>query len=210
MPRDISAPNLAAIQQNRLVARDFLWIIARDRVTGAAVPDGTWSDYGNVTASVINPNTGLAESRDFYGSGTLIQMSDIPLVLNLTVQNVTVEFSQTSDHIDTLIRQYDVKQAPVEIYRGLFDPETRKMVAPAEARFVGYIDDVVVTTPSENSDGSVQLTCASSTQEMTRSNTETRSHENQIIRNNTDAFFKDSATTTTWKIWWGQQKGTIA
>ncbi len=209
MPRNISAENLAALQQKRLVARDFLWIVARDRMTGEAVPDGTWSDYGDITANVINPNTGIAESRAFYGSGTLIQISDIPLVANLTVQNVAIQMSQIDDHVNDLIRLYDVRQGAVEIYRGLFDPDTRQMVAPAEARFVGYCDQVVVNTPSENDEGGVTLTCVSSTQEMTRANTETRSQASQVLRNSGDNFFKDSATTATWKVWWGAAKGTL-
>lgn len=209
MPRNISAENLLALQQRRLVARDFLWIVARNRETNAPVPDGMWSDFGNVSAQVINPNTGMAETRDFYGSGTLIQMSDIPLVSNLSVQQITISLSQLVDHVQQLVRQYDVRQAQVEVYRGLFDPDTRQMVAPAECRFVGFVDQVTITTASENEEGGVQLQCVSYTQEMTRANSETRSHETQILRNGADAFYKDAATTTTWKIWWGTQQGVV-
>ena len=209
MPRNLSAANVAALQERRLVARDFLWIVARNRLTGELVPDGMWSDYGDVSAQVINPNTGIAETREFYGSGTLVQISDIPLVQNLTVQNITISMSQIVDHVQQLVREYDIRQAPVEIYRGLFDPDTRQMVAPAECRFVGFADNLVITTPSENEEGAAVLTCVSHTQEMTRANAETRSNETQVLRNATDAFYKDAATTITWKVWWGSQKGVV-
>jgi len=148
--------------------------VARDRETGAAVTDGMWSDVGNITASVIHPDTGLTVSRDWYGSGTLVQISDLPAVSNLSVQQVTIRLSQIVDNVEILVRQYDCKQARVEVYRGLFDPDTRLMVAPAECRFFGFVDEIEINTPTENDEGSVELQCASHTQEMTRANTDTR------------------------------------
>jgi hypothetical protein len=49
--RNISAENLAALEARQLVARDFLWFVARDRATGAPVTDGMWSDVGDVSAN---------------------------------------------------------------------------------------------------------------------------------------------------------------
>ena len=209
MTRNISAENLAALAARRLVARDFLTIVARTRDTGAPVEDNMWSDVGNVTASVVNPDTGLEDSRDFYGSGTLVAISDIPLVANLSVQNVTIQMSQVNDRVEQLVRDYDCQQARVEIFRGLFDPETRQMVAPAECRFVGFVDKIAITTPSENEEGGVTLTCASHTQEMTRSNPDTRSHESQKLRSATDSFYEDSSTAGEWEIFWGSIKGKV-
>lgn len=209
MPRNISAANLAALQARQLVARDFLWIEARDRDTGVPVTDGMWSDVGNISAPVIHPDTGLPVTRDWYGSGTLVAIDDIPLVSNLSVQNVTIRMSQVSEHVEQLVRQYDCKQARVEIYRGLFDPASRQIVAPAECRFVGFVDEIEITTPSENAEGSVTLTCASHTQEMTRANPDTRSHATQILRDPNDTFFKDADTVAEWEIFWGSEKGVI-
>jgi hypothetical protein len=208
--RYISEENQAALEARQLVARDFLWIVARDRTTGAAVTDGTWSDVGNISAEVINPDTGLAVSRDWYGSGTLVQIDDIPLVANLSVQTVTIRMSQVSEHVQTLVRQYDCRQARVEIFRGLFSPDTRRLVAPAEARFVGFVDQIVINTPSENEEGSVTLTCVSHTQELTRANTTTRSHATQILRLENDGFFDDADTATEWEVFWGSEKGKVA
>lgn len=207
--RNISAANLAALQARALVARDFLWIVARDRLTNAPVTDGMWSDVGNVSASVIHPDTGLEVTRDWYGSGTLVAIDDIPLVSNLTVQNVNIRLSQVDDRVEQLVRDYDCKQARVEIYRGLFDPSTRQMVAPAECRFVGFVDTIEIKTPSENEEGSVTLTCASHTQEMTRSNPDTRSDATQKLRHAADGFFQDSGTVDSWEIFWGAQKGVV-
>ena len=209
MARYISAENLAALEARQLVARDFLWLVVRNRSTGALVTEGLWSDVGNVTASVINPDTGLEDTRDWYGSGTLVAIDDIPMVSNISVQNVNIRLSQIDDRIADLVRLYDAKQGRVEIYRGLFDPDSRQMVAPAEHRFVGFIDQIEIQTPSENEEGSVTLTCASHTQEMTRSNPDTRSDATQKLRNATDNFFQDTSTAGEWEFFWGSEKGKV-
>jgi hypothetical protein len=207
--RSISAENLAALEARELVARDFIWFIVRDRATGAPVTDGVWSDVGNIAAAVIHPDTGIPVTRDWYGSGTLVGVDDIPLVANLSAQNITIRMSQVSEHVQTLVRQYDCKQGRVEIYRGLFDPDTRQMVAAAECRFVGVIDQIMIKTPSENEVGSVTMTCASHTQEMTRSNPATRSHATQILRQAGDMFYQDADTVTEWEFFWGSEKGVV-
>lgn len=209
MTRYISPENHAALQARQLVARDFLWLVVRDRATGAQVTDGLWSDVGNVSAQVINPDTGLVDTRNWYGSGTLVAIDDIPMVSNLSVQNVNIRLSQIDDRIADLVRLYDAKQGRVEIYRGLFDPESRQMVAPAECRFVGFIDQIEIKTPSENEEGSVTLVCASHTQEMTRGNPDTRSDATQKLRSPTDNFFQDTSTAGEWEVFWGSEKGKV-
>jgi hypothetical protein len=209
LTRTLSSPNLAALQARNLVARDFLWIVARDRSTNADVPDGMWSDVGPITASIIDPDSGSPVSRSWTGTGTLIQISDVPLVSNITIQNVTMTLSQVSDHVNSLVRTYDCKQARVEVYRGLFDPVTRVMVDPATPRFVGYVDNIEIVTPTEGANGSVIFTCASHTQEMTRSNSDTRSDASQRVRSSTDDFFNDVTVVGSWQFFWGKSTGAI-
>lgn len=199
-----------ALARRKLVARDFLWIVARDRTTGQPQAVGFWSDVGNITADVVHPDTGLADARQFYGSGTLISMTEIPLVSTLEAQNVTITMSQIDDLVAQAVRLYDCKQARVEVYRGLFSPETRNLVSPAELRFFGFVDTINVKTPAENEAGAVTLTCASHMQEITRSNPDTRSDASQKLRNSNDNFYQDVAVVGDWELFWGQAQGKIA
>lgn len=210
MTRNVSDEVYEALQAGNLVARDFIWFIARDRDTGEPVTDGYWSDVGTRTFSVIDPDTGGAVEREWKGAGELIQVSDIPLVSNLTIRNVTVLLSQVVDRVNQLVRDYDCKQGQVQIFRGLFDPETRELVAPAESRFVGFIDTISIRTPTENSEGEVTLNCVSHTQEMTRSNPDTRSHESQILRHAGDNFFEDAGVVGDWDLSWGKANGPVS
>lgn len=209
MTRTVSAENYAALQARRLVARDFLWFAVKDRTTGAPVYDGYWSDVGTYTANVVDPETGGTTSRQYFGSGTLISVSDIPVVSNLTVQNITITLSQVADRVNNLVRTYECKQGRVELHRGMFDYSTRALVAPATPRFVGYIDTIDIQTPKENSDGGVVLTCTSHTQELTRANADTRSDASQRLRSSTDDFYHDTAVVGTWQIFWGTGKAPL-
>lgn len=208
--RDLDPDVYAALSARKLVARDFIWFIVRDAETGAPVTDGYWSGAGNVVADVIDPNTGGVVSREFRGAGTLIEISDIPLVSNITVQNITIKLNQVMDRINELVRDYDCKQGTVQIWRGLYDPHTRKMVSAATPRFYGFIDTIEIATPSENSEGGVILTCTSHTQEMTRSNSDTRSDASQRLRAANDNFYVDTTVVGTWQHFWGRANGTVA
>jgi hypothetical protein len=209
MTRSLSSENYTALQERNLEARDFVWFVVRSRVDGSPVTDGYWSDLGQITADVVDPETGGTVSRTFFGANGLISISDIPLVSTLTVQNVTITLSQVSDRINDLVRTYDCKQGQVQIFRGLFDPLTREMVGPAFPRFVGFIDEAPITTPKEGDTGDVTLTCTSHTQEMTRANSDTRSDASQRLRSATDNFFQDASVVGTWEQFWGRGDGTL-
>lgn len=209
MTRDISAENYEALEASNLVARDFVWFVVRDRETGEPVTDGYWSDIGTRTFSVINPETGGSQAREWFGADGLISISDIPLVSTLSVQTVTITLSQISERVNDLLRTYDCKQGRVEIFRGLFDPDTREMVAPALPRFVGFIDEAPITTGKENEAGNVTITCTSHTQEITRSNPDTRSDASQRLRSETDNFYQDTTVVGDRQMFWGRTSGAV-
>lgn len=209
MTRSLSSNNYAALQGRRLVARDFVWFIVRDIATGNPVTDGYWSDVGTIDAEVIDPESGALVTRTFYGAASLISISDIPLVSNLTVQTVTLKLAQVADRVNDLVRGYDCKQGKVQIWRGLFDPSTRVLVDPAIPRFAGTIDAAPITTPREGETGDVTLTCTANTQELTRSNPDTRSDASQRLRSATDAFYRHTATVIDWEQYWGKDPGRL-
>jgi len=206
--RAISTENQLALQQRALVARDFLWFVARDRESGAPVTVGFWSDLDNVSAFVLNPDTNLPVTRSYYGAGGLIEINDIPAVSVIQVQDVHIRMSQLDEMVENAVRLYDIKQARVEIHRGLFDPSSHQLVAPAVVRFVGFVNLVEIHTGSENEEGYVDITCVSHTQELMRSNPATRSHEDQKLRAPGDTFFIDAAVVSDWDLDWGAIRGT--
>ena len=207
--RQVQSSNLTALEQNALVIRDFIWFKVKNISTGNPHTEGYWSGSGTVEAAVIDPETGNSQNRTFVGAGSLIQISEIPLVSNLVVRDVTLELSQVNPNINNLIRGFQVKQGEVQIFRGLFNPDTQEFVAPAEPRFWGFINEVSINTPSEGDFGSVEVNCVSHAQETIRLNTNKRSQGDQQRRQAGDAFFQDVGVVADWNIFWGSIKGQV-
>lgn len=210
--RSLLSANNAAIQDaSGLVTRDLLYIIARNRDTLAAQPVGFWSDDHDRTITVVDPDstTGATVNRAYYGAGGLIEISDIPQVFHISTQHVTITMSQFHDLVEQAVRLYDCQQAKVQIHRLFLNRITRVPVAAAEVRWVGFIDNIEIITPEENSEGSITITCVSHTQEFLRNNPDTRSHESQLLRSSTDNFYQDTAVVGEWEFWWGAKSGKL-
>ncbi|WP_420132602.1 hypothetical protein [Rhodopseudomonas sp.] len=209
MTRSLSEQAYNALRARTLVSRDFLWLQVRAIADGSPVYDGMWSDVGSFDAQVIDPDTGGIVTRTYIGSSTLVKISDIALVSDLTVQTVTIELAQCSGRVNDLLRSYDAKQGVVQIHRGLFDEVSREQAGPAIPRFYGFIDLVAIPTVKENEFGTVKLTCTSHTQELTRSSSDTRSDASQRQRGATDNFYQDVATVGDRQHFWGRANGTV-
>jgi hypothetical protein len=207
--RQVQSSNLTALEQNALVIRDFIWFKVKNISTGNPHTEGYWSGSGTVEAAVIDPETGNSQNRTFVGAGSLIQISEIPLVSNLVVRDVTIELSQVNPNINNLIRGFQVKQGEVQIFRGLFNPDTQEFVAPAEPRFWGFINEVTINTPAEGDFGSVEVNCVSHAQETIRLNTNKRSQGDQVRRQAGDNFFQDVSVVADWTVFWGNIKGQV-
>ena len=192
---------LDALDAGTLVPRDFIWVEPRDRDTGDAVSWGAWSDLGDITLTVNDPILGPV-MRTFEGAGSLVQVSSIQIVGGLEVQTATVTLSGVAEQAERLVRQYDARFAPIQMYRGYLDPVTMRAAAPPEPLFVGFVDDAPINTPAEGGDSTIVLTCASHAQELTRKGTSTRSDADQKLRNPDDDFFLHAATVGTWDVKW--------
>lgn len=206
--RVLDAAELAAIRAPGVVARDFLWITAKHRDTGALVSQGFWSDGGTITAPVVDGRTGATEERDFYGVDAGMSIGSIPLTADVTVRNVDIDLPHIDSIVDLLVRGYDVRGAPIQIYRGYFDPATRVLLASAKPRFVGEVDGAPIETPKEGDQGKITLKCVSTTLELTRVSAEVRSNESQILRAAGDTFFKDVNVVPDWDMAWGVNRTT--
>lgn len=190
-----------ALEARAITMRDFIRIIGRDRTTGDPVEYGVWSDLGAVSAQVVDPATGIDVTRSFDGAGGLVSVAPVPMTSTTAVSEITVTFSQLAD-VNELLRAYDIRQARIEIYRGIFTPALVQ-IAPAFPRFVGFVDELEVKTPEENSDGSVPMTCVSQWQEMSRTNPATRSDANMRKRSPGDTFARHAASVGEWELLWG-------
>ena len=203
--RILDTATQTALEAETVAPRDFLSIFAKRRDSGEIIEDCYWSDEGTISADIIDPMTGLVTSRTFQGGGAMIQASAVPLVVGLTVQNVTVQFSQVDDRVQQLLRTYDIRQARVELHRGMVNPQSGLLVSPATPRFSGFVDQLEVPTAKQGDEAGITATLTSHTQEVTRSNPATRSDADQRRRSAMDGFFRHVAMIGEQNIYWGQE-----
>jgi hypothetical protein len=201
----LDAAEITALQQPVIDSRNFVWITAKDRDTGDPVPMGFWSDGGIFACEVKDALTGSTVEREFAGGG-LVSVSSIPRSVGLAVRRVEVVLSAIDADAETAFRTYSIRQAPIQIYRGLFTPGTFNLVAPAKPVFVGYVDEAPVITPAEGGAAKVTLQCVSHTVELTRKNPDVRSHESQQRRAPGDDFYKDVNTVGDREVPWGEHR----
>jgi hypothetical protein len=207
--RDTDAAIVEALGKPRTVTRDFLWVTPKNRDTGELASFGLWSGWGDIAAPVTDAYTQSTVIRTFSGEGGLVSIGTLTMVADLTVRELAVTLSQIDPTVETIVREYEARSAPAQVWRGVFDPDTRLLVAPAANRFVGFVDTAEVTTPAEGDSGAIVLNCVSQLREMTRSNPDTRSDESQRKRSTTDSFFQYADVAGGWPIWWGQKKGSV-
>lgn len=207
--RSLLNANVGALLGETVFPRDFIEIAAKNRDTGSVVYERLWSDIFDVSAQVFDPITESTVTKAFAGAGGLVESAEgIPMVSDLTVQEVTLNFAAYGDDVDRILRLYDVKGAQIIIWRGFLNVETRLMVAPAETIFIGEINTVSLPTGEDGSEQYSQVVCVSS-QELTRSNPETRSDASQRRRSTGDTFFKYAAAVPDWTMWWGQKRANL-
>jgi len=199
-----------ALAAGSIKARWLVWITARNRDTDADETAGFWSDVEDVSVSVIDALTRGEVVRTFCKAGSALTIGTLSLTSDLTVRELEVGLSQIDERVALVVRGYDVRQAPIQVYLGLFDPSTHRMVAPAFPLFVGLVDSMDIETPEEGQEGSVKLRCVSQIREMTRANPDVRSGASQRARSSGDSFYDYTQNVGDWEIFWGKKRGKAA
>lgn len=206
--KNLSVAEIAAYQDRKFIARSMIYVVSKNRATSASVDFGFWNGLEDITANVLDGLTLLSTSRDFNSKGAVLSIGDISLSDTLNVSSVQVTLSNLNATVEAAIRTYDMRNAPIQIYRALFDPDDpTSMVDDARCRFVGFVDTVSITTPAEGGQAAAVLNCVSCTRELTRTNAELRSDESQQRRQPGDRFFRYAGATGQVQVFWGQNKG---
>jgi hypothetical protein len=189
----------------------FLWIKARNRSNGAFETMGLWSGWDAINAEVLDPDTRLPVTRPYQAGGSIVGWPNIPLETGLVVRNVRIRLSQINEAVQSAIRGYDAKHAPVEMHQGFCDPHTMLPVSAAIPVFIGRVNGAPFTTPAVGDEGGIELVGVSDTRELTRLNPLKRSDEMQrrrVVGGVPDRFRRYSDVAGGWlqNIHWGEAK----
>lgn len=207
--RDADSAVIAALANPNTSRRELIWITAKEFESGDEVSGGFWNDLITKDIDVLDGETLETVTRSYTGAGSLIQIDEIPLLATIEVRRIKVTLSQIDQDVIDMVRGYNLKNAKVEIHRGLYNPATRALVAPAFPRFLGFVDKAPIKTPKRGERGGVTLECVSHTYELTRASADKASHASQLRREAGDKFFQYADTMGETNLFWGEVKGRI-
>lgn len=205
---DFTADELAAYADRNIIARNLVTMWPRNRDTGAEVQTGFWSGTGNRTMAVLGGLTVVAENRNFIAGGALVSVGSVVMTDDLSIRSLTVDLNPLHADVANAYRGNNMRLARIEVHRAIFKKDApRVLVAPARCRFVGFINKAPLVTPQEGGKASLTLECQSITRELTRTNSDLRSHESQQRRAPGDNFFQYVGATSDVQVIWGGNKG---
>lgn len=140
----------------------FLWVLAKNRDTGAAQSMGLWSGDEDFATSVQAPDGGTV-SRTYLG-GCNLSVEGIQYVADLTDNPITISMSQIADATQQLVRGYDVRLAYCEIHATTLTGGA--LTSPPQLQWVGIVDEAPIATPSVGGDGNISFSVRSEIMSM--------------------------------------------
>lgn len=179
--------------------RQLLWIIARNRSTGAPEEHGLWSGEDHQVFTVDG------EGRTYYGVGQFIDWGQLQVESTLNIRKLSAAVSAITPEVEEVLRTFDPKFAPVQVHLAFFDPETNNLVGNPYRVFKGWIDKFPVRRPANGSDAQGTIDMVGHTRILTRQLALKRSDETQRQRAAGDTFYNDVAITGQVQTPWGEK-----
>lgn len=177
----------------------FVWVVARDRTTGAASAMGFWSGDEDTRVGVAIPDGGVAQ-RDYIG-GCNLTVEGLQYVADLTDNAVTVGLSQIADAAQELVRGLDVRLAYCEVHATTMTGGA--FTSAPQLMWVGIVDDGPISTPAAGSEGGISLKVRSEIMtQLGAINPAKSSDAHQRRRNGADRFSEYASVIGTRKIQW--------
>ena len=186
----LSPETQAALDAGRIVVR-----------VGIVFDFGTqyafWGGEGPFTWSSIT----------FQPGGSLLEISDIPSVGDMTAESVTVTLRALPDagltpDVLATIESEDYHQAPATIYQLLFDPDTRALLTGIR-HYAGYVDQIAHV--DEGHSYALQATLESRARDHTKTGYRMRTTADQALVSPGDLFFQHVSTVATITRKWGRK-----
>ena len=191
----------------QLQARDGLrprllvWIIARNRTTGAPEPAGFWNGADDQVITVGGVD------RTYHGAGGLLGMDDLVIETGLTVRRISIWLATAAPEVVDAAMGYDLRLAPVEIHRLLTDPISHLPVAAPHRIWKGWVDGAPRTVPAKGlSAGRITLTVASAAMALTRGVTAKYSDAAMRQRGSDDRLFRYADVSGKVPVYWGEKR----
>lgn len=151
------AASLTAARDGSIAPLYFLWVVARDRETGAEAPIGLWSGDEDLTITIEQPD-GSSVSRVYLGACNL-EIDGIQYVADLTDNPVSASLSQLAPAAQLLVRGLDVRLAYCEIHATTWTGGA--LTSVPQLLWIGIVDEGPISAPGAGGEGGIALSIRS-------------------------------------------------
>ena len=206
-------PMDAAVMAHLTARRPFavrylVWVEPRDWDSAATVGVGFWTGEGTRDIDVVDPETDTVTTRLFYGTGPAVGFEGLEDAAGMDVHPLSITLSAIDAAVALAVRGYDLRAAPIEVYRGYKDPEQRGFLAPPRAIFEGKVNSAPIPTPPPGGTAELTLDCVPLTRLLTIGNP-ARLSDAQLRRRSGDRLLRYADTAQMVTLAWGQKSNRV-
>lgn len=188
--------------ETAIVAHVLIWILARNRDTGAQESIGFWTGDDHQEFVVDG------QSRSYFGAGDVLEVPPITSEAGLQVRMHSFGLASLAPEVAMALRGYEPRLAAVEVHRALFYSSTGAQAANPHRVLTGWIDEAQITTPAIGGQGSATITVASSARALTRTLPICKSDAQQRLRAG-DRFRRYVDVSGSVDVVWGSRRAKL-
>lgn len=194
----------ALVQRRGVTAHALYWITGRSRITGQPESLGLWTG-GDAQIFAVG-----AEQRIYYGPVALAA-GRLRAAMGLMIPSLELSLADVAPEVETLVRNYDLSGAPIEIHIVAFDLESGAQISAPFERFRGRVDTLKFSegpiSEAGVASGSADLVAVPQTERLTARLPAWRTDADQSQRVATgDRFFRHAATAAVTEVLVGEQR----
>ncbi|MVO16858.1 hypothetical protein [Parasedimentitalea huanghaiensis] len=178
-------------------AQVLLWIIAKNRDTGAPETIGFWTGDDHQEFLIGG------EIRTYFGAGNVIDVPPIIAKTGFQVRHYRVSLPPLTDEVKTLIRQFEPRQAKVEIHSCPLDIDSGNPLAEPVRMFKGLLNEAPEELGRKGGESRTELVLVTSARSLTLGLPLKRSSAELQRRNPADRGREIVDTAGEWRGRWG-------
>jgi hypothetical protein len=190
------------LNDGNVLIRRYMILNAKNRSTGVLEKFGFWSGSKHITQPIIPLGAENSITVTFKGAGNFIEIDPIIKSAGLSARSLKIKLSGASSDVDQAIREYDVSNQRVEIFKSLANPVTGVNAGPIRSDYYGKVAEIS-HTDTGSMQTQIELTCYTLFQDLQFSSTGARTDAFQKLRDPNDNGRKHVATVGSWELQWG-------
>lgn len=182
-----------------LVARQLVWIEARNIASGLVEGLGLWTGEDETTVTIDGA------ARTYQGAGNILELPPITAGPGLEVRTYPLSLSAIAPEVQDMLASYDTRFAAAEVHRAIYDPETRQMIGAPHRLFRGLVNGIEFPTEADGGTPACVVDLVSETRALTRTLAAKKSDATQSLRAG-DRFRRYGDISGGVPVYWGEKR----